>query len=43
VLGGHCLPAGATVAYSPYLIHHRTDLYADPEVFDPDRWPAAGR
>ncbi|MFE0063414.1 cytochrome P450, partial [Streptomyces sp. NPDC059003] len=37
-LGGYSLPAGSTVAYSPYLIHHRSDLYADPERFDPDRW-----
>lgn len=37
-LGGHHLPAGTTVAYSPYLIHHRADLYDDPERFDPDRW-----
>ncbi|MGW2228024.1 cytochrome P450 [Streptomyces formicae] len=37
-LGGHLLPAGSCVAYSPYLIHHRPDLYDDPEVFDPDRW-----
>ncbi|MGP3922106.1 cytochrome P450 [Streptomyces sp. 8N616] len=37
-LGGHPLPAGATVAYSAYLIHHRADLYPDPERFDPDRW-----
>ncbi|MFE7549517.1 cytochrome P450 [Streptomyces gardneri] len=39
-LGGHLLPAGTSVAYSPYLIHHRTDLYRDPEVFSPDRWAA---
>ncbi|MEU5696756.1 cytochrome P450 [Actinosynnema sp. NPDC020468] len=40
-LGGHRLPAGTTIAYSPYLIHHRADLYADPERFDPDRWDPA--
>ncbi|MGI5254386.1 cytochrome P450 [Actinacidiphila glaucinigra] len=34
-LGGHPLPAGATVAY---LIHHRPDPYDNPEAFDPDRW-----
>ncbi|MHB6911833.1 cytochrome P450 [Streptomyces sp. DB-54] len=37
-LGRHLLPAGTSLVYSPYLIHHRPDLYADPETFDPDRW-----
>ncbi|MFF4012719.1 cytochrome P450 [Streptomyces sp. NPDC001717] len=37
-LGGHQIRAGATVAYSPYLLHHRGDLYPDPDRFDPDRW-----
>ncbi|WP_409239785.1 cytochrome P450 [Streptomyces sp. PA5.6] len=37
-LAGHPLPAGTTLLYSPYLIHHRADLYCDPERFDPDRW-----
>jgi pentalenene oxygenase len=41
-LGGRLLRAGTTVAYSAYLVHHRRDLYDDPEVFDPDRW-APGR
>ncbi|MFF7216523.1 cytochrome P450 [Streptomyces sp. NPDC008238] len=40
-LAGHRLPAGTTVAYSAYLIHHKPDLYADPEAFDPDRWDPA--
>lgn len=39
-LGGHLLPAGTSVAYSPYLIHHRPDLYDEPETFAPDRWAA---
>lgn len=38
LLGTHHLTAGTTIAYSSYLIHHRTDLYDDPERFDPDRW-----
>jgi cytochrome P450 len=46
-LGGYALPAGTMIAYSPYLIHHRDDLYDAPETFDPDRWtgdrPYAGR
>jgi pentalenene oxygenase len=37
-LGGHRLPARAAIAYSPYLLHHRPDLYAHPDVFDPQRW-----
>jgi len=37
-LGDHDIPAGATVIFSPYLIHHRPDLYRDPDRFDPDRW-----
>ncbi|MFI6956486.1 cytochrome P450 [Nocardia sp. NPDC050408] len=37
-LGGHRLPAGTTVAYSPYLLHQRPDLHPDPQRFDPDRW-----
>ncbi|MGP4052984.1 cytochrome P450 [Streptomyces sp. 2A115] len=38
VLGGHPLPAGASVIYSPYQLHRRADLYPDPDRFDPDRW-----
>ncbi|MDX8141367.1 cytochrome P450 [Lentzea sp. BCCO 10_0061] len=37
-LGGHAIPAGTTVAISPYLIHHRADLYPAPDAFDPGRW-----
>ncbi|SQE00590.1 MULTISPECIES: cytochrome P450 [unclassified Parafrankia] len=37
-LGGHVLPAGTPVVYSPHVIHHRADFYPDPEAFDPDRW-----
>jgi len=36
-IGGHPVPAGTTVVYSPYLIQH-SQLYDDPERFDPDRW-----
>ncbi|MCX4820913.1 cytochrome P450 [Streptomyces sp. NBC_01142] len=43
VLGGYRLPAGATVFYSPYVIHHRGDLYEGPERFDPDRWDDSRR
>jgi cytochrome P450 len=37
-LGGHAIPAGTDVIYSPYLLQHRADLFPDPERFDPDRW-----
>ncbi|QHC27042.1 cytochrome P450 [Streptomyces sp. GS7] len=37
-LGGYALPAGTTVIYSPFVIHHRPDLFPRPERFDPDRW-----
>ncbi|MEC3953700.1 cytochrome P450 [Nocardia sp. CDC153] len=36
--GEHPIPAGATVVYSPYLLHHRPDSFPDPDRFDPDRW-----
>jgi Cytochrome P450 len=36
-IGGHPVPSGTTVVYSPYLIQLRGDLYPDPERFDPDR------
>ncbi|MEU7022833.1 cytochrome P450 [Streptomyces sp. NPDC046203] len=37
-LGGHRVPAGADILISPYLLHHRPDLFPDPERFDPERW-----
>ncbi|WP_086821692.1 cytochrome P450 [Allokutzneria sp. NRRL B-24872] len=37
-LGGYHLPAGTTLVYSQYIIHHRPDVYPDPEWFNPDRW-----
>ncbi len=37
-LGGYPIPAGSILLYSPYLMHHRADLYAEPHRFDPDRW-----
>ncbi|MFJ5121738.1 cytochrome P450 [Kitasatospora sp. NPDC088548] len=42
-LGGHHLPAGTTVAYSPYLIGRLPALYEDPGRFDPGRWQAGER
>jgi cytochrome P450 len=37
-LGDHVLPPGAAVLFSPYAIHRDPELFADPDVFDPDRW-----
>ncbi|MEV6056692.1 cytochrome P450 [Streptomyces sp. NPDC052107] len=37
-LAGSRLPEGATVLYSPYLLHHDPTSFPDPERFDPDRW-----
>ncbi|MDO0936491.1 cytochrome P450 [Streptomyces sp. DG2A-72] len=37
-LAGRRLAAGTVLAYSPYLLHRRPDLFAHPERFDPDRW-----
>lgn len=40
-LGGHRIPARTIVAVCPYLLHHRSDRYPDPERFDPYRWDNA--
>ena len=37
-LGGHALPEGTTIMYSPYLLQHRADAFPEPHRFDPDRW-----
>ncbi|GAA4002300.1 cytochrome P450 [Allokutzneria multivorans] len=37
-LGEQTIPKGRIVAYSPYLVHHRADLFTAPGRFDPDRW-----
>lgn len=37
-LGGYQLPAGATVAFSPYITHRLPDIYPAPDRFLPDRW-----
>ncbi len=40
-LGRHTLPAGTNILYSPYSIHHRSDLFTEPDRFNPDRWDTA--
>ncbi|GAB3680587.1 cytochrome P450 [Angustibacter aerolatus] len=37
-LGGQHLPAGTTIAFSPYLLHRDPSVFDRPDVFDPDRW-----
>ncbi|MFD7501824.1 cytochrome P450 [Streptomyces sp. NPDC059850] len=40
-LGGVRLKGGSTLVLSPYLLHRRSDLYDEPDRFDPDRWDGA--
>jgi cytochrome P450 len=37
-LGGYALPAGTEVFVSIYQTHHMSELYPEPEVFNPQRW-----
>ncbi|MEV0187059.1 cytochrome P450 [Kitasatospora purpeofusca] len=41
-LGPYAIARGTALVFSPYLISHLPDLYAEPERFDPDRWDAHG-
>ncbi|HKG40424.1 MAG TPA: cytochrome P450 [Conexibacter sp.] len=36
-LGGQAIPRGSIVLWSPYVLHRRPDLFAQPGRFDPDR------
>ncbi|HRI65451.1 MAG TPA: cytochrome P450, partial [Polyangium sp.] len=38
VVGGYEIPKGTPVLLSPYVTHHRTELWSDPDTFDPDRF-----
>ena len=41
--GEYRVPAGATIGLSPYVTHHRADLWENPEGFDPERFaPGSG-
>lgn len=37
-LGGHDVPAGASVYFSPYGLHRDPRWFPEPGRFDPDRW-----
>ncbi|MFC6882318.1 MULTISPECIES: cytochrome P450 [Actinomadura] len=37
-LGGHRVPAGTAIMFSPYLLHHDPRWWDAPERFDPERW-----
>jgi cytochrome P450 len=37
-LRGYPIPAGALVMLSPYVTHHRPDLWENPEGFEPERF-----
>jgi cytochrome P450 len=37
-IGGYAVPAGTTIAISPYVLHRNPSYWAEPEAFDPDRF-----
>jgi cytochrome P450 len=37
-VGEYLLPKGTIVIFSPYALHHRAELWPDPERFDPERF-----
>ena len=37
-LGGHPVPAGTTMVYSPYVVQRQAGHFPDPDSFRPDRW-----
>jgi retinoid hydroxylase len=38
--GGYLIPAGWYILISPFLTHRLPEIYANPTVFDPDRFAA---
>jgi cytochrome P450 len=39
-LGGHLLPAGSRIVFSPYALNRDARIHRDPDQFDPGRWAA---
>ena len=37
-IGGYHIPAGATIALSPWVTHRRPDIWPDPMRFEPERF-----
>jgi cytochrome P450 family 135 len=37
-IAGHHIPAGVTLAPCIYLVHHREDVYPEPDAFRPERF-----
>ncbi|RSN39903.1 cytochrome P450 [Amycolatopsis sp. WAC 04197] len=37
-LGGHRIPAGSSILFSPYALHRDPTVFTAPDSFDPDRW-----
>ena len=37
-LGGHLLPAGSRIIFSPYALNRDARLHREPDRFDPGRW-----
>jgi hypothetical protein len=37
-IGGHKIPAGRMVLYSPYVTHRLPELWPEPSAFRPERW-----
>jgi cytochrome P450 len=37
-LGDYSLPPGTCVTLSPYITHHKPEIYDEPERFIPERW-----
>ncbi|KAI0160451.1 cytochrome P450 [Xylariaceae sp. FL1272] len=38
IIDGHIIPAGTTVAMSPYTLHRNPEVFPEPLKFKPERW-----